>query len=130
MGNPHCVVLRDELNFEEIMKYGTYIENHVIFPNRTNVQFVKLLSPESAEILIWERGVGFTNASGSSACAVTAILKKLNKVKNEVTILMPGGALRIECDEKFNIKMTGEVEEIIHGQFSQELIDNLNRIND
>jgi len=130
MGNPHCVVLRDNLDIDEIMKYGTYIENHKIFPNRTNVQFAKYISRTLAEILIWERGVGFTNASGSSSCAVTAVLKKLTKVDNNVTISMPGGKLQIECDDDFNLNMTGEVEEIIHGQFSQELIDKLNRIND
>ena len=130
MGNPHCVVFRNILDKEEILKYGTYIENHTIFPNRTNVQFAKYNSPSSADILIWERGVGFTNASGSSSCAVAAVLKKLNKIENEISINMPGGTLQIQCDDEFNLTMTGEVEEIIQGQFSQELIDKFNNIND
>jgi len=128
MGNPHCVVLRDELSIDEIMKYGTFIENHKIFPNRTNVQFAKYVSPTLAEILIWERGVGFTRASGSSSCAVAAILKKMKMVNNEVTISMPGGTLQIECDDHFNLNMTGGVEEIIHGTLSHELLTKLNNI--
>lgn len=130
MGNPHCVIFRDILEKEEILKYGTFIENHTIFPNRTNVQFAKCNSPSSAEILIWERGVGFTNASGSSSCAVAAVLKKLNKIENEISINMPGGTLQIQCDDEFNLTMTGEVEEIIHGHFSKELIDKFKSIND
>lgn len=126
MGNPHCVVFRDELNIDEIMKYGTYIENHKIFPNRTNVQFAKYVTPTLAEILIWERGVGFTLASGSSSCAVAAVLNKMNKVNDKVTISMPGGVLQIECDYHFNLTMTGEVEEIIHGTFSHEFLAKIN----
>lgn len=127
MGNPHCVILKDDLNIDEIKKYGTLIENHSMFPNRINVQFAKVMSRNEAEILIWERGAGFTLASGSSSCAVASILRKRNLVDNNVKIKMPGGELLIEIDQSWNIKMTGEVRQIAEGVLSSELIEDLNK---
>lgn len=122
VGNPHCVILRDELNVEEILQYGTQIENASIFPNRINVQFAKLISPKRVEILIWERGAGYTLASGSSSCAVASVMRKKGLVDSELTIAMPGGELQIEIDANYAIKMTGEVKEIARGTLSDELI--------
>lgn len=127
MGNPHCVILKEELNIDEIKEYGQLIENHNRFPNRTNVQFAKVISRSEAEILIWERGAGFTLASGSSSCAVASILKKRNLVDNKVKIKMLGGELVIEIDESWNVKMTGEVRQIAEGTLSNELIEDLNK---
>lgn len=127
MGNPHCVILKEELNIDEIKEYGKLIENHNKFPNRTNVQFTKVISRSEAEILIWERGAGFTLASGSSSCAVASILKKRNLVDNKVKIKMLGGELLIEIDENWNVKMTGEVRQIAKGTLSDELIEDLNK---
>lgn len=127
MGNPHCVILREELNIDEIKEYGKLIENHNRFPNRTNVQFAKVISRSEAEILIWERGAGFTLASGSSSCAVASILKKRNLVDSKVKVKMLGGELLIEIDEKWNVKMTGEVRQIAEGTLSNELIEDLNK---
>ncbi|WP_315066241.1 diaminopimelate epimerase [uncultured Clostridium sp.] len=127
MGNPHCVILKEELNIDEIKEYGKLIENHNKFPNRTNVQFAKVISRSEAEILIWERGAGFTLASGSSSCAVASILKKRNLVDNKVKIKMLGGELLIEIDENWNVKMTGEVRQIAEGTLSNELMEDLNK---
>ncbi len=127
MGNPHCVILKEELNIDEIKEYGKLIENHNKFPNRTNVQFSKVISRSEAEILIWERGAGFTLASGSSSCAVASILKKRNLVDNKVKIKMLGGELLIEIDENWNVKMTGEVRQIAEGTLSNELMEDLNK---
>jgi len=126
MGNPHCVIIRKELDVNEIMKYGSIIENHNIFPNRINVQFVEINKKSEANILIWERGVGFTNASGSSSCAVAAVLKKLNYIDNQVIIKMPGGSLDIEIDDNYSLTMTGRVQQIAEGHFSAEFVDLLN----
>lgn len=126
MGNPHCVIIREKLDVDEIKKYGSLIENHTIFPNRINVQFVTIKNRSNAEILIWERGVGLTNASGSSSCAVAAVLKKLNYIDNCIKIKMPGGSLDIEVDNNYSITMTGEVQQIAEGHLSQELVDLLN----
>lgn len=127
MGNPHCVILKEELKIDEIKRYGKIIENHCQFPNRTNVQFVKVISRSEADILIWERGAGFTLASGSSSCAVASVLRKKDLVDNKVRIKMPGGELLIEIDENWNIKMTGEVRQIAEGTLSNELIEDLNK---
>ncbi len=127
VGNPHCVILKDELSEEEIKSYGRDIENHAVFPNRINVQFVKVLSEHSAEILIWERGAGYTLASGSSACAVACVLKRKGLTGNDVLIKMQGGDLKIFVDNQWNIKMTGEVRQIAEGILSGELIEDLER---
>ena len=122
VGNPHCVVFRDELNQEELLKYGPIIETDKMFPNRTNVQFAHVVNRNLVEIKIWERGVGNTLASGSSSCAVASAMRKNNLVDKDVTIRMPGGELQISIDEEWNIKMTGPVEEICSGVFCKEML--------
>ncbi len=122
VGNPHCVILNDELDEKEIKQFGTYIENHKMFPNRINVQFAKVISPTEVEIMIWERGAGWTLASGSSSCAVASVVVKKGLCEPKLTVKMPGGNLQIEIDNAWNIKMTGEVREIASGTLSRELI--------
>ncbi len=121
VGNPHCVVLRDQLDVAEIKRVGTLIENHPMFPNRINVQFVKVISRDVVEALIWERGAGFTQASGSSSSAVAAVLVKKGLTNRAIVVKMPGGALKIEVDESWDIHLTGEVREIASGVLSKEL---------
>ena len=125
VGNPHCVILKDELDEGEIKTFGPQIENNPVFPNRINVQFAKVISPNEVEVIIWERGAGWTLASGSSSCAVASIVVKKGLTERNLTIKMPGGNLKIEIDELWNIKMTGEVREIASGVLSDELILNL-----
>ena len=122
VGNPHCVILKDELDEKEIKQFGTYIENHKMFPNRINVQFAKVISPTEVEVLIWERGAGWTLASGSSSCAVASVMVKKGLTEQNLNVKMPGGTLQIEIDNAWNIKMTGEVREIASGKLSSELI--------
>lgn len=122
VGNPHCVILREKLIEAEILKHGAEIENHPMFPNRINVQFAKVLSPNKVEILIWERGAGYTLASGSSSCAVAAMMVKKGLTDRNLIVKMPGGTLQIEIDEAWNIRMEGEVKEIASGYLSDELI--------
>lgn len=125
VGNPHCVVLKDELDEKEIKTFGREIEHHSMFPNRINVQFAKVVSPNEVEVLIWERGAGWTLASGSSSCAVAAVAVKRGLTERNLTIKMPGGSLAIEIDDSWNLKMTGEVREIASGFLSTELISDL-----
>ncbi len=127
VGNPHCVILKNELSMDEIMQYGSQIENHIKFPNRINVQFARVVSRDLAEILIWERGAGYTLASGSSSSAVAAVLVKKGLTNRKLTIKMPGGELKLEVDEDWQIHMTGEVREIATGHFSPELLNELTR---
>jgi len=121
VGNPHCVILTDNLNEEEVRYYGPKIENHPIFPNRINVQFARVVSKNEVRAMIWERGAGFTLASGSSSCAVASVMIKKGLTERAVTIKMPGGDLKIEIDPEWNIRMTGEVREIASGTLSDEL---------
>lgn len=127
VGNPHCVVIKETLDEGEIRKYGPLLENHPLFPNRINVQFARALSENDAEILIWERGAGYTLASGSSSCAATCILRKRGLISNEITMHMKGGNLRIRLDDDWNIRMTGEVREIARGTLSTELIEDIEK---
>ncbi|BBE18808.1 diaminopimelate epimerase [Aquipluma nitroreducens] len=122
VGNPHCVILRDRLVEGEILKHGSEIENHPMFPHRINVQFAKVISRNEVEILIWERGAGYTLASGSSSCAVAAVMVKKGLTDRVLSLKMPGGTLHIEIDEDWNIRMIGEVREIASGYLSDELI--------
>jgi diaminopimelate epimerase len=127
VGNPHCVVIRQELDESEIRTYGPLLENHPLFPNRINVQFAKVLSSHDAQILIWERGAGYTLASGSSSCAASSVLVKRGLIKGDLTMHMQGGTLKIQIDRNWNIRMTGEVREIARGVFSGELLEDLNK---
>lgn len=127
VGNPHCTILKDWLDVNEIKQTGPCIESHPMFPNRINVQFVKVISRSEAEILIWERGAGFTLASGSSSCAVSSVLYKRGLIDNNVTIKMLGGELKIEVQNDFDIRMTGEVRQICDGVLSSEFIEDINK---
>jgi len=122
VGNPHCVILTNKLSKAEILKHGSEIENHPMFPNRINVQFAKVLSRNEVEMLIWERGAGYTLASGSSSCAVAAVMVKKGLTDRKLSLKMPGGTLQIEIDDSWSIWMEGEVKEIATGYFSNELI--------
>jgi diaminopimelate epimerase len=127
VGNPHCVVIMQELDEKEIRTYGPLLENHALFPNRINVQFAKVLSDHDAQILIWERGAGFTLASGSSSCAASCILVKRGLLKGDLTMHMQGGTLKIQIDKNWNIRMTGGVREIARGVLGAELLEDLNK---
>jgi diaminopimelate epimerase len=121
VGNPHCVVFRDELQLDELLEFGPQIETHPMFPNRTNVQFAKVINRDLVEIRIWERGVGNTLASGSSSCAVASAMRKNGLVNSQVTIKMQGGELQIAIDDDWNIQMTGTAQEICSGILSSEM---------
>jgi diaminopimelate epimerase len=125
VGNPHCVILKEDLDAEEIKSYGSQIENNPMFPNRINVQFAKVISPNEVEVIIWERGAGWTLASGSSSCAVAATVIKRGLTERNLTIKMPGGNLSVEIGDDWEIQMTGEVREIASGVLSLELLNDI-----
>lgn len=127
VGNPHCVVIMEDLDEAEIRKYGPLLENHPLFPNRINIQFAKALSEDQAQIIIWERGAGYTLASGSSSCAAASVLVKRGLIKGDMTMNMQGGTLKINIDKEWNIRMTGEVREVATGVLSLELIEDLDK---
>ena len=93
IGNPHCVILKPEISAEEARKFGPLIENEPRFPNRTNVQFMKIRDRSSIQLEIWERGAGYTLASGSSSSAAAAVAYRLGMCDPEITVHMPGGRI-------------------------------------
>lgn len=127
VGNPHCVVFVDELDDGYTRKVGPILETHRLFPKRTNVQFAKVVSRDRVSILIWERGAGYTLASGSSSCAVAAACVKNGFTDRYVTVSMPGGELQIEVREDWSLRMRGPVEEICEGSISKDLLERINR---
>ncbi|MEC9381760.1 MAG: diaminopimelate epimerase [Thermodesulfobacteriota bacterium] len=118
VGNPHCVVFRNSLNAKELKEFGSILENNKKFPNKTNVQFAKVISRNRVKIEIWERGAGYTLASGSSSCAVVAVGYKMGLLNKRVKVEMPGGNLIIEIDKNFNLIMEGPVEEVCTGKIT------------
>ncbi len=127
IGNPHCVIPRSRLDVTELRRLGPLIETHPAFPNRTNVQLARAVARDRVELLIWERGAGETQASGSSACAVVAGLTMLGLVDRnvDVTAHMPGGDLQIRTDADGALQMRGPVEEVAQITLSPELIARL-----
>ncbi|GAK55337.1 diaminopimelate epimerase 1 [Candidatus Vecturithrix granuli] len=128
IGNPHCVILCDDISRELACSIGPHVETDPRFPNRTNVQFLKVLDRATIQIEIWERGVGYTLASGSSSSAAAAVAHKLGLCDSHITVRMPGGELDIQIDPDYAITMTGAVTKICEGQFDNEAFDALNVI--
>jgi diaminopimelate epimerase len=122
IGNPHCVIPVDDLSPEIARRYGPDIEVHPLFPNRTNVQFMKVLDRSNIQIEIWERGAGYTLASGSSSSAAAAVAHRLGKVGRSVTVRMPGGNIGIEIGDGYSIQMTGGVGAIAEGELHPDLL--------
>jgi diaminopimelate epimerase len=107
VGNPHCVIPVDDLSPELAKTYGPALETHPNFPNRTNVQFMKIVDRQNVQIEIWERGAGYTLASGSSSSASAAVARKMGLVDADLTVHMPGGKIIIGIGSDFSIVMTG-----------------------
>ncbi|MDZ7314932.1 MAG: diaminopimelate epimerase [candidate division KSB1 bacterium] len=120
IGNPHCVLPLQEVSEELARTYGPLIETNERFPNRTNVQFMQVLDRGNIRIEIWERGAGYTLASGSSSCAAAAVARRLGLVDSQVTVHMPGGQLKISIGEDFSINMTGPVVRVGQGEIDAE----------
>jgi diaminopimelate epimerase len=129
VGNPHCVVFVDNLDEEHIRKIGPLLETHELFPNRINVQFAKPISRGKVQILIWERGAGYTLASGSSSCAVASACVKNGFTDGKVTVSMPGGELDINIRDDWSIEMRGAVEEVAVGNLSTDILKRIDEIN-
>jgi len=116
MGNPHCVIFVDDVESLQLEKYGPLIENHDIFPRRTNVEFVHVISPDEVRQRTWERGAGETLAcgTGASAVCVAGVLNGLTgkRILNHLS----GGDLELEWAEDGNVYMTGPAVEVFNGE--------------
>lgn len=123
IGNPHCVIINPEISAEKTRRLGPEIETHRIFPNRTNVQFVKIMDQGNIAVEIWERGAGYTLASGSSASACAAVAYRLGLCGSDIKVHMPGGQLDIQIREDYSVFMTGPVTRIAEGFLHPELFE-------
>lgn len=127
IGNPHCVIIMDDISPEIAKKYGPIIEVNPKFPNRINVQFMKVLNNNTIQIEIWERGAGYTLASGSSSTAAAAVAFKLGKCGKDICVRMPGGELTINMSDDFFATMVGPVASVYHGELSDEIIEEIKK---
>ncbi|HJT19269.1 MAG TPA: diaminopimelate epimerase [Nitrospira sp.] len=128
VGNPHCVLFKaagESWSREDLLRLGPVLENHDLFPKRTNVQLAVPTGPREISILIWERGAGETQASGSSSCAAASAAVRLGLVKSPVTVKMPGGTLDIEVEPDFSLTMEGPVTEVARGTLSPSFVRSL-----
>ena len=123
IGNPHCIILSKNPSREETLQYGPKIETDHRFPNRINVQFMKVLDRANIQIEIWERGAGYTLASGSSSIAAAAVARKLGLCESNITVHMPGGEISIQLDDKFSATMTGSVTKICEGHIANNFFE-------
>jgi len=110
MGNPHAVFFVDEITNEQVLEIGPKIEMHPIFPNRVNVEFVKVLSRSELEMRVWERGSGETLACGTGAAAVCVAASLNDLADKKVTISLLGGKLELEWAEDDSVYKTGPAE--------------------
>lgn len=117
MGNPHAVIFLDEepKNFA-VVKYGPLIENHPIFPKRTNVEFAFVNNPKEITMRVWERGAGETLACGTGACATAVAAMIKGFTEKTVTVHLLGGDLQIEWAADDHVYMTGPAEEVFEGK--------------
>lgn len=121
IGNPHCVVVCDAVDKDLACRIGPVIENDPRFPNRTNVQFMQVLDRSNIRIEIWERGAGYTLASGSSSSAAAAVAHRLKRCDQNIAVHCPGGVINITVAPGYDITMTGPVTRITDGVLHDEM---------
>ena len=115
VGNPHAVV-RAEPDRQTLLRLGPQLEVNGRFPDRTNVQLVRVDGPNAVTVAVWERGAGETTASGSSAVAVASAAIVNGWCESPVTVHMPGGELLVELDEETQLTLVGPADEICEGE--------------
>jgi diaminopimelate epimerase len=117
MGNPHCSVLVEDFDKIDWRALGARIETHAAFPERTNVEFIRVLSRNEIDVRFWERGVGETLASGTGACgaALAAMINELTERK--VKVITAGGELIVEWREDGVVVQTGEARAVYRGEW-------------
>ncbi|MCB9418624.1 MAG: diaminopimelate epimerase [Ardenticatenaceae bacterium] len=125
IGNPHCVIFHNDLS--NIHRLGPQIETAPIFPQRTNVQLVQVIDEHTIRITIWERGAGFTLASGTSASAAAGTAVRMGYCTSPVEVQMDGGTAQVEIDDNWNVMLVGEVTAVYEGTLSADMIKELEK---
>ena len=128
IGNPHCVVPLPAISAELACNDGAAIEIDPTFPNRTNVQFLKVIDRNNIQIEIWERGAGYTLASGSSSSASAAVANRIGLCDRDITVHMPGGKIAIEIGDDYAVRMTGPATRVADMTFDTEALSFSNEV--
>lgn len=128
MGNPHCIIAVSDPGVIDLGSIGPAIERHELFPNRTNVEFMKMDNPSEMTMRVWERGVGETRACGTGACAVAVAAARTKEAKSPMVVHLPGGDLEVEVSEDLDVYMTGPAEEVFIGEMSRAFIKRLEEL--
>ena len=118
MGNPHAIVYVDDVDSLDLEKIGSDFENHKLFPNRVNTEFIKVIDDKTLQMRVWERGSGETFACGTGACAsvVSSVLNNYCKYDEEVLVHLRGGDLRITYRKDGTVMMTGPATQVFDGE--------------
>ena len=115
VGNPHCVVPLARISAALVQRLGPLLEHHALFPQRTNVQLVRVLAAHQIQIEIWERGAGYTLASGSSSCAAAAACVRLGLCRSPLQVRMPGGLLQVQVAPDYSVTLEGPAQKVYEG---------------
>ncbi|MFK7838651.1 MAG: diaminopimelate epimerase [Sulfitobacter sp.] len=121
MGNPHCTFFVDDVDAIELSARGPEIENHPLYPQRTNVQFAQIVGPDHIRMRVWERGVGVTLASGSSSCATAVAANRRGLTAREVQIDLDGGTLHIDWRDD-GVWMIGPTMHVFSGMLTPSFL--------
>ncbi len=126
MGNPHCVVFRDELREGELLELGPFLTTNRAFSAGTNVQLAQIRGAGEVEILIWERGVGRTTSSGTSACAVASACVRGGLLQGgKIRVGMEGGSFSVEVSPQMKVRLEGPIQPLLTGELTQEFLAGL-----
>jgi diaminopimelate epimerase len=117
MGNPQCILLDQPMTQERLHKFGPALQTHPEFPNGVNVEIIKVVRPEEIRILIWERGVGPTESSGTGSCASAVAAAAYAGAARVVDIIAPGGSQRVEWTDDYEVFLTGWAQLLFDGQW-------------
>lgn len=120
MGNPHCVVFVEEVESFAVEKWGPLLENHAWFPERTNVEFVEIVSPTEVKQRTWERGAGETLACGTGASAVVVVAFLTGRCERNIVNHLRGGDLFMEYTPQGHVRMTGPAVEVFQGEYTPQ----------
>lgn len=119
VGNPHCVIFVSDVDHIPLSHVGPMIEKHPLFPMRTNVEFVEIISKNRIKVRVWERGAGITLACGTGACAALVVSNKVGRCDEKVTVALPGGKVEVEwIKSSGHVFLRGPAREIFKGRFN------------
>jgi diaminopimelate epimerase len=128
IGNPHCVIFRQAVDPALAREVGPLIERAPAFPRRTNVQFVRVIDKHHIQIEIWERGAGYTLASGTSACAAAGAAVKTGRCLSPIEVRMAGGSAQVTVSDDWTATLSGPVHAVCSGELAADLVQQLREV--